>query len=979
MFSWLLGRRKKKEEKRGEKESASQREESSEPVVVLGVDGSGTARGIYKKDRMHIAVFGFPGTGKSTFLLNLIKQNIEEDEGFILIDPHGDLVKKTVTHIPKDKWDRVVYISPLTAYDKRFKSVVQINFLQYEKALERDLVARTIMDALQKIYQKFWGPRLDMIMLNAIYLLLEGSAPRQPKFTDLYDVLSSEEYREMLLAKCDDRKVIAFWEQEFKKMPRDASSAVMTKIYRIVQEKVIAPMFDCERSSISFRQAMDQGLFILVNLSEGAITSDLANFLGSLILAQVYLAAMSREDTPEEERRPFYIYVDEAYRFTTRSIQDILQSLRKYKVYMTLVSQSLDQYDKETAKSIPSLCDTIVCFTVGKDTAKRLEEFYEPGLTYKDLMFLPKHHFAVSTLVGNERLWQILECIDHGYGPSRFTDVVKHSLDRYGRPVDVEYYVQRAEKKGRLPTPPIYPIEYVILSTLWKARKERSGKGPNREWVEYDALYTADTFNMMHNWNSADFSKAMNLLVRRGYIGEHDEESRWKGIRVKYEPPLIPQPVKCVKCGNLTSRPFRLKRSLDPLCRTCVEKGLGSEELSWRDIDGLNPEDLGEEFRAKRTVKYYYLRPAAISTFFVDVPRGRRGGGTRHTAMLSYMLDRLRAEGNFCIPDLGTEAPKKRGGEYETKELPDIIVYPLVREENGTHPWRWNTPARYAIEIETDPLDHREHVIHNWRKCRAFGMPVIFVVDDEEAALKTAQILHEAGAKIVSSIEKQHEAGNTQVLFLDPETGTQFTVHPEMLEMKEFKIPKKKPERGEETRQEEEEAESSIAVTALQPITLEALKAFKGWKLKVRKAKPAGQILLAEKKVDGNTITVHLGKLDEKTKEAIAGMGLGVEGLEEEKKTDKASASYHRKLPPEVTTEKTKPPKKRLRRQQTNREKRILEFQDWHLLVRVKKGKPYLYARKYDREKGKHIEKYLGPFDDEAKKIVEKFGLTVKE
>ena len=268
MFSWLLGRRKKEEEKRVEKESASQREESSEPVVVLGVDGSGTARGIYKKDRMHIAVFGFPGTGKSTFLLNLIKQNIEEDEGFMLIDPHGDLVKKTVTHIPKDKWDRVVYISPLTAYDKRFKSVVQINFLQYEKALERDLVARTIMDALQKIYQKFWGPRLDMIMLNAIYLLLEGSPPRQPKFTDLYDVLSSEEYREMLLAKCDDRKVIAFWEKEFKKMPRDASSAVMTKIYRIVQEKVIAPMFDCERSSISFRQAMDQSLFILVNLSE---------------------------------------------------------------------------------------------------------------------------------------------------------------------------------------------------------------------------------------------------------------------------------------------------------------------------------------------------------------------------------------------------------------------------------------------------------------------------------------------------------------------------------------------------------------------------------------------------------------------------------------------------------------------------------------------------------------------------------------
>ena len=943
------------------------------PIVILGVDGSGTRRGIYKRDRMHIAVFGFPGTGKSTFLLNLIKQNVDGDEGFMLIDPHGDLVKKVITHIPKDKWDRVVYISPLTAYDKRFRSVVQINFLEYEKELERDLVARTIMDALQKIYQKFWGPRLDMIMLNALYLLLEGSAPRQPRFTDIYDVLSSEEYREMLLANCDDRKVITFWEKEFKKMPKDASSAVMTKIYRIVQEKVIAPMFDCERGSISFRKAMDQGLFVLVNLSEGAITSDLANFLGSLILAQVYVAAMSREDTPEEKRRPFYVYVDEAYRFTTRSIQDILQSLRKYKVYMALVSQFLGQYDKETAESIPSLCDTIVCFSIGKSTARRLEEFYEPGLTYKDLIFLPKYHFAVSTLVGNERLWQILKCIDHGYGPSRFTDVVKHSLDRYGRPVDVEYYIQKAEKKGKLPIPPIYPIEYVILSTLWRVRKARSGKGPSREWVEYNALYTADTFNMLHNWDSADFSKAMNLLVRRGYIGEHDEESRWKGIRVKYEPPLIPRPVKCVKCGKLTNRPFRLKRTMDPLCRSCVERSLGSQELSWRDIDGLKPEDLGGEMWAKRTVKYYYLRPAAINVFFMDVPSGRRGGGTRHTAMLSYMLDSLRAEGNFCIPDLGTEAPKKRGGEYETRELPDIIVYPLVREERGTHPWRWNTPARYAIEIETDPLDHKEHVIHNWKKCRAFGVPVIFIVDDEEAALKTARMLREAGARIVSSIEKEHEAGNIQVLYLDPESGTQFTFHPEMLEMEKIEIPKRKEEKVEEEKekpevQEEEKPRSDDTVMALQPLTPESLMAFKDWKLKARKAKPAGLILLAEKEVNGNTVTVQLGKIDVKTKEMILKMRLKVEGLEMEQ-----PELHHRVMeqPKRVVPEKVVP--------QSDLEQKILEHKDWNLYVSMRKGRPYLYARKYNKGLKKKVVHYLGSYSEETKKIIEKYGLAVKE
>ena len=262
-------------------------ESKPEPVYSLGVDREGKVRGIFKSDRIHVAVFGFPGTGKSTLLLSMILQHVRNDEGFLLIDPHGDLVKKLISLIPKEKWGRVIYVDPLTCFDERFKSVVQINFLEYEKTLDRDLVARVLMDSLSKIYSKFWGPRLDMIMMNAIYLLLEASSPRCPKFSEIYDILANDEYRETKLAKCSDEKVRSFWEKEFNRMPKDASSAVLTKIYRIVQERVIAPMFDCEKSSIDFRKAMDQGSFVIINLSEGAITSDLANFLGSLILARV--------------------------------------------------------------------------------------------------------------------------------------------------------------------------------------------------------------------------------------------------------------------------------------------------------------------------------------------------------------------------------------------------------------------------------------------------------------------------------------------------------------------------------------------------------------------------------------------------------------------------------------------------------------------------------------------------------------------
>ncbi|MCL1969884.1 MAG: type IV secretory system conjugative DNA transfer family protein, partial [Candidatus Bathyarchaeota archaeon] len=130
-------------------------------------------------------------------------------------------------------------------------------------------------------------------------------------------------------------------------MPKDASVAVLTKLYRLVQERIIVPMFMAEKSGIDFRAVMDERKIVIVDLSEGKVTTDIANFLGSLILSAVYNAGMSREDTPEADRNPFFVYVDEAYCYTTKSIPEVLQSLRKFKVFMTLASQYLTQYRKD--------------------------------------------------------------------------------------------------------------------------------------------------------------------------------------------------------------------------------------------------------------------------------------------------------------------------------------------------------------------------------------------------------------------------------------------------------------------------------------------------------------------------------------------------------------------------------------------------------------------------------------------------------
>jgi len=297
------------------KDQNSSVQNSSGRLHVLGIDaeidpavGKKLKRGIYSADRIHSLVMGFPGCGKTRFLLSMIKQHIDHGEGFMVIDSHSDLTNLVLTHIPPEQWDRVIYINPWSAFQDQYDNrVVQINFLEYSDPRERDVVARMFMDTLEKIYERWWGPRLDMILLNALYLLMEKEHAKLP---DLYRILSDEEFREMLTAKCRDSNVKVFWEKQYDKMPKDASMAVLTKLYRIVQERILVPIFMAEKSCFDFRVAMDEQKIIIVDLPEGVITSDMANFLGSLILSATYNAGMSREDTPEMDRVPFYVYVD---------------------------------------------------------------------------------------------------------------------------------------------------------------------------------------------------------------------------------------------------------------------------------------------------------------------------------------------------------------------------------------------------------------------------------------------------------------------------------------------------------------------------------------------------------------------------------------------------------------------------------------------------------------------------------------------
>jgi len=423
------------------------------------------------------------GTGKSTLLKSFIKQNIDEDEGFTLLDPHGDLALEIIKLIPEDRVDRLVYIDPTTV--KVFGRTVRINFLEYRDDWEKERVGEAFISALQKLFADFWGPRLEHILRNCVYTLLE-----QPQGTtnllDLYYLLTDENRRGELLAKVRDPLVLKFWEEEWGRLPKEAIVSVINKVSKLVGSKILRPIFSAKKSTIDFRKLMDKRAFIVINLSKGRLTEEVSHFLGTLIVGKIFSAAMSRIDIAPHRRIPHYLYIDEAHNYSVPAIVDILAEARKYKLYLTLATQYPEQYSRDVLNAILGNCRMFITFRVGPKSAKLLKKLYEPIFSEADLVNLPRYWFAVKTEVKGKLVRPFtLQTI---YIPveikgSRFEDDpeiyrrIKRSLELYGAPVEPEEIGLEIPGEEEVPPipikePPLRPIEAYALYVLYHEAPE---------------------------------------------------------------------------------------------------------------------------------------------------------------------------------------------------------------------------------------------------------------------------------------------------------------------------------------------------------------------------------------------------------------------------------------------------------------------------------------------------------------------------
>ena len=363
-----------------------------EPITILAeTDFRNQKRrfGIKNGDRQrHVYVVGKTGTGKTTLLENMAKQDIQLGRGLAIVDPHGEFAEKMIDFVPSSRINDVIYFNPA---DIDFP--VAFNVMEQVDAEHRHLVASGLVGVFKKIWAESWGPRLEYVLRNAVLALLEYPGAT---LLGIMRLLVDKEYRAKVMEKVKDPVVKSFWVDEFSKYKGnfevEAISPIQNKVGQFLTNPLIRNIVGQTKSTIDPRKAMDEGKIMILNLSKGLIGEDASALLGAMMITKIQLAAMSRVNIPENERKEFYLYVDEFQNFATDSFANILSEARKYRLGLILAHQYIGQLISDSGTRVKDAVfgnvGTMIVFRVGAEDAEFLEKEFSPEFMATDLVGL---------------------------------------------------------------------------------------------------------------------------------------------------------------------------------------------------------------------------------------------------------------------------------------------------------------------------------------------------------------------------------------------------------------------------------------------------------------------------------------------------------------------------------------------------------------------------------------------------------------
>ena len=434
------------------------------PIWITNFRWTNISFGIGPSDRRrHIYVLWKTWMWKSTLLENMIIDDIRKGRGVAVIDPHWDLAEWVIWFIPKNRTNQTIIFDPS---DKNWP--IAFNMLDEVSPEHRPLVASGLIGIFKKIFWDSWWPRLEHILRNIILALLESP---NSNLISVPLMLTSDVFRQKVVAKVKDPIVKKFWVWEFEKMPPnqkvEASGPILNKVWQFLSSTILRNVLWQSKNTFSIRRAMDNQRIVIVNLSKWKIWEDASSLLWAMMVTKFQIDAMSRADIPESERKDFYLYVDEFQNFATDSFATILSEARKYKLNLVMANQYIDQMQESVKWAVFWNVGSIISFQVWFHDASILKEALTWEINEEDLMNLKKYNIYIKQLID----WMPSPVFSAGtFSPNKKEE--EEFMNRYQKILKVsreKYSVQRKFVEEKIKKT---MAEVAEQEKIWEKKKE---------------------------------------------------------------------------------------------------------------------------------------------------------------------------------------------------------------------------------------------------------------------------------------------------------------------------------------------------------------------------------------------------------------------------------------------------------------------------------------------------------------------------
>ncbi|MFN8288965.1 MAG: type IV secretion system DNA-binding domain-containing protein [Chitinophagaceae bacterium] len=352
--------------------------------------------GIKPQDRLgHIYCIGKTGSGKSTLLLNMAIADIEQGNGVGIIDPHGDLAEALLEYIPEKRIQDVIYLNTTdTAFPVAYNPFSGITHTN------RYITIAGIVTALKKVWADSWGPRMEHILRNTVLSLSYYS---KATLLDIVPMLTNPEFRTKILYAVPEISLHDFWKKEFDplspQLKNEFIAPIVNKVGLFQAHPVLRNIVGQVQGNITISDVMNEGKIFIANLSKGVLGEAGTQLLGSLLVTQFQTASLARVSIPIAQRRPFYLFIDEAHSFMTKSFADVLSESRKYGLGLFITHQFMEQLDEDVLHAVIGNTGTLISFRIGARDAKVLAEEFYPIFSETDFLNLPQYHIYLRLLI----------------------------------------------------------------------------------------------------------------------------------------------------------------------------------------------------------------------------------------------------------------------------------------------------------------------------------------------------------------------------------------------------------------------------------------------------------------------------------------------------------------------------------------------------------------------------------------------------